>query len=150
TFMLSFYPVRDAQGRIIGAGQICTDITARPTTEQDTKVSLKSVTDAYLAIDTQWPLTYMSPQAVRLPTFTLDDIGGKTIWEVYPGLIGSPFETAYRNTVKTRVPQSVTSYYPDHDRWYEVHSYPSATGISVYFRDVTTARRAEIALRGTE
>ena len=150
TFMLSFYPVRDAQGRIIGAGQICTDITARRTAEQEAKVILESVTDAYLSIDTQWRFTYMNPQAERLLNFTIDDIGGKTIWEVYPGLIGSPFETAYRNTVKNRVPQSVTSYYPDHDRWYEVHSYPSATGISVYFRDVTTARRAEIALRGTE
>jgi hypothetical protein len=42
-----------------------------------------------------------------------------------------------------RVAGSLTSFYPDHDRWYEVHVYPSTDGISIYFRDVSESRRAE-------
>jgi PAS domain S-box-containing protein len=37
----------------------------------------------------------------------------------------------------------VTSFYPDHERWYEIHVYPALSGISVYFRDVTEQKQAE-------
>ncbi|MCW5625759.1 MAG: PAS domain-containing protein, partial [Burkholderiales bacterium] len=39
----------------------------------------------------------------------------------------------------------MTSFYPDHGRWYEVHTYPAPGGISVYFRDLTEQKRAETA-----
>ena len=38
---------------------------------------------------------------------------------------------------------SFSSYYPDHDRWYDVRTYPSEDGLSIYFQDITERKRAE-------
>ena len=43
----------------------------------------------------------------------------------------------------TGSPPPSRPFYPDHDRWYEVHAYPSPDGISIYFRNVTERKRAE-------
>jgi|GEM_PF-161478 len=150
TFDLRFYPIRDAHGQIIGAGEIATDVTERRSAEQQAKVILESVTDAFFSLDSEWRFTYLNPHAERLLDHTSAQLAGKVVWDEFPGLIGSPFEGAYRSTAQNRVALSVTAFYPDHDRWYEVHSYPSANGISVYFRNVTEARRTEAAVRANE
>ncbi len=42
-----------------------------------------------------------------------------------------------------RIPGSITSFYPDHDCWYEVRTYPAPNGVSVYFRNVSEAKKSE-------
>jgi PAS domain S-box-containing protein len=68
------------------------------------------------------------------------------IWEEYPGLRGSDFEQAYRKAESEGVASSFTAYYPDHDRYYEVHVYPAVYGISIYFNDISDRKRQEIEL----
>jgi PAS domain-containing protein len=68
---------------------------------------------------------------------------GKALWEVYPGLQGSEFQRAYLKAASEHVSTSVTAFYPDHDRWYEVRAYPVLDGISIYFRDVSERVRAD-------
>jgi PAS domain S-box-containing protein len=53
------------------------------------------------------------------------------------------FAEAYREAMDGRTPAMMTNYYPPHDRWYEIHAYPAAGGVSVYFRNVTAAKHAE-------
>ena len=108
---------------------------------------MESITDAFFAVAPDWRFTYVNPQAERLLDRTPGDLLGRVIWDEYPGLAGSEFERAYRRVANERVTVSVTSYYPDHERWYEVHVYPATDGISVYFRDVTERKAAEEAQR---
>ena len=42
------------------------------------------------------------------------------------------------------------AFYPPHDRWYEVHAFPSPEGLSVYFRDIGERKRHEQKLRASE
>lgn len=49
----------------------------------------------------------------------------------------------YRKAAQERIAVTFNSYYPDHDRWYEVNVYPAQEGLLVYFRDVTPRMREE-------
>jgi PAS domain S-box-containing protein len=126
------------------------DVTDRRRAEELPRTILESITDAFFAVDRDWRFTYLNRQAERVLGRPPGGLVGKVIWDEYPGLPGSPFELAYRRAAEERVPTSATAYYPDHDRWYEVHAYPAPDGISVYFRDVTEPRRADTALRESE
>jgi PAS domain S-box-containing protein len=119
------------------------DVTDRKQIGEQARAILESITDAFFSLDRNWRFNYVNPQAEHVLGRSPGDLIGKIIWEVYPGLHGSVFERVYRNTMDHRVAGSVTSFYPDHDRWYEVRTYPASNGISIYFRDVTEAGESE-------
>jgi PAS domain S-box-containing protein len=123
----------------------------RPTRrlEADAESIIESVTDAFFALDKDWRFTYINRNGERLLGKEPDELLGQTIWDVY-SLKGTQFEDTYRAVAETGVATSLTSYYPDHQRWYEVHAYPSFRGISVYFRDVSERMHVDGLLRKSE
>ena len=108
---------------------------------------LESITDAFFAVDSEWNFTYVNKHAETLLSRQPGDMIGRSLWGEYPSLIGSEFETAYRNAANERIASTVTSYYPDHKRWYEVTTYPAESGITVYFKNATDRVERDEALR---
>jgi PAS domain S-box-containing protein len=104
---------------------------------------LESITEGFFSLDSAWRFTYLNQEAQRILGRAPADLLGRTIWDAYPGLAGSEFERAYRRAMGHQETSSVTAFYPDHERWYEVKTYPAPEGISVYFRDVTEQKRVE-------
>jgi PAS domain S-box-containing protein len=104
---------------------------------------LESITEGFFALDRAWRFTYLNQEAQRILGRPPADLLGRTIWDEYPGLAGSEFERAYRRAMAHQETSSVTAFYPDHDRWYEVKTYPAPEGISAYFRNVTEQKRVE-------
>ena len=147
----------DADGSpLVFIGAIA-DITERKRVEQALRDSeaqsrniLESITDAFFALDEDWRFTYVNGAAEILLGRTLSDLRGQSLWEVYPGLAGSEFEQLYRRVLRDRKAGSITSFYPDHDRWYEAHAYPAVRGIAVYFRNVTEQIETAAILRQSE
>lgn len=118
-------------------------------TEEQSRNILESIGEAFFAVDENWRFTYVNQFAETLLDRIRGDLIGKNLWEEYSGLIGSEFEPIYLIPMRDRVAGSVTAFYPDHDRWYEVRSYPAAHGITVYFKNVTDQIQAEAVLRQT-
>lgn len=118
--------------------------------EQRNRTILESITDAFCALDRDWRFTYVNRQAEVLLGRSRDDLIGRDHWEVYPDTLGTDLERHYRRAVAEGVTATLEHFYPPHDRWYEVHAYPSSEGLSVYFRDVSERKRAEMALRDSE
>lgn len=148
------FVVRDERGAPLGYGTVSRNITERREMEEALQHSnaqhrniLESITDAFFAIDDRWRFTYVNPQAEQLLNREPGDLIGKVVWEEYPGLKDSEFEKAYRQAMNGDAPTTVTAFYPDHERWYEVHVYPASNGITIYFRDVTERLRTEENLR---
>jgi PAS domain S-box-containing protein len=143
-------PIRGKEGEIVGAVLVFRDISEKRNAEREVRKAgeqartiLESITDAFYALDRDWRFTYVNPQAEKVFDRTKDELLGKVIWHEYPGLVGSEFEQAFHRAANDRVAGSVTSYYPDHARWYEIRTFPATNGVSVYFRDVTEQKRAE-------
>ena len=104
---------------------------------------LESITDGFLALDRDWRITYINAAGARFLDRNPGDLIGKSLWEEFPGTVGSEYERVYRRVVAGRVGESFTAYYPSFDRWYELTAYPAPDGLLVYFRDITTRRQVE-------
>ncbi|MDZ7704191.1 MAG: PAS domain S-box protein [Trueperaceae bacterium] len=108
---------------------------------------LESITDAFFALDHDWRFTYVNQEAETVLGRTRGELLGASIWDAFPGVVGSVFEEKYRQAVREGRSLTFTSFYPPLDKWFEVSAYPSDEGLSVFFDDVTERRRYERELK---
>src|SRR5690606_34557072 len=100
--------------------------------------------------DRNWAFTYVNREAERLSGKTGPALLGRSLWEVFPEVVGTDIERNYRRAVANHVATQFETYYAKGDLWLDVHAYPSDEGLAVYFRDVSQRRRDEMALRKSE
>ena len=105
------------------------------------------ITDAFFAVDTDWRFTHLNEQAERLLGRTASELVGESVWEQFPEAVDSTFEVEYRRAMRTQTSVSFEEDYPPLDTSFAVEAYPSETGLSVYFRDITERVRRERELR---
>ncbi|MBB4638709.1 PAS domain-containing protein [Longimicrobium terrae] len=101
---------------------------------------LESVTDAFYTLDAEWRFQYLNPQTEPLLKRSRAELVGRSVWDEFPGTVGSVFEHEFHAVVATGEPRTFETYFPPLDAWFEVNAYPSGEGIAVYFRDVTRRR----------
>jgi PAS domain S-box-containing protein len=119
------------------------DLTARLSTV------LESTTDGVLVLDPQWRIRYLNSHAQTQLGGPLDAVG-KVLPTDYPGWAHGAFMHAYRRALAEDQPQRVTAFHAALGRWISADAYPSAGGLTVFFRDVSAERAAEAALRENE
>ncbi len=144
----TLFPVLENSGTVSGVILEARDVTERARLSKNHRASeiLESITDAFFAVGRDWRFTYVNRQAENILDRRPGELLGRVIWDEFPGLIGSEFERASLLAQYDGVSSTVTAYYEDHDRWYEVHTYPSSEGISIYFQDASERKRAELDL----
>jgi len=117
--------------------------TEKPVNLGDAQTVLDSINDAFFSLNEDWEFSYVNRQTEVTLGCKASELLGKSIWQVYPGTVGSKFEEMYRKAARERIAVTFKSYYPDHRVWYEVNVYPAAGGLSVYFRNVTEREERE-------
>ncbi|MDB5324909.1 MAG: rpfC, partial [Phycisphaerales bacterium] len=118
--------------------------------DERARTILESITDAFFATDREFNFTHANPQGEQLLGRKPGELIGLNLYKEYAGIVGTDFDILYRAAARDGKSGCATIYYPDHARWYEAHAYPSAEGMSVFFRDVSEAKRAEEAIRRSE
>ena len=108
------------------------------------------IDDAVFALDDDWRFTYVNTQAGQLLDRSVDDLVGESLWDRFPEAVGTTFQAAYERAMETQETVSFEEYYPPLDAWFEVWAYPSETGLSVHFRDVTERKEREAELERYE
>jgi signal transduction histidine kinase len=144
-------------GRVIAAVAVNTDVTdfiqsrrdleaARDAAEAEYRRSsavLASIADAFYLLDHDWRFTYVNDAAEPLLQTTRDKLLGRTLWEMFPGVIGSPFEGPYREAMATGRVTSAEAYFSPLGTWFDVRTYPWSGGLMVHFRDIGQRKHAE-------
>ncbi|HVZ55669.1 MAG TPA: PAS domain-containing protein [Chitinophagaceae bacterium] len=101
------------------------------------------ITDAFVALDTNWRYTYMNRRAGEIFNRDPASMIGRHIWEEFPEGIGQPFYHAYHRAMESQQAIHLEEYYPPYDRWFENHIYPFPQGLYIFFRDITEKKKDE-------
>jgi PAS domain S-box-containing protein len=110
---------------------------------------LSQVTEGIICVDRDWKITFANEEASFRSRITPADIlAGRTIWDIYPHLIGTDLEKFYRKVMETGEKGHVEYYSERIDAWLYVSVYPTDEGIALYYHDVTDRKGAEF-LRDT-
>ena len=110
---------------------------------------LESTTDCVLVLDHGWRITYLNSRA-RALLARGRELLGRRLADSLPRTAASAFEASFRQAFDTGMPVSVTAALGPEGPWFAADAFPSPEGLTVFFRDVSAARRAERALREGE
>lgn len=108
---------------------------------------LESIGDAFFALDQNWRFIYLNENAEPLLGRPREELIGSSIWEKFPDMIGTTFETEYRRAVRDQIVAGFEEYFEPLEKWFSVRAYPSRRGLAVYFTDVTSRVHAERTFR---
>ncbi len=114
------------------------------------EVVLDRMSDGIVSLDRDWCYRYLNAEASRLLGRPHGSLLGKHIWTEFPDGIGQPFHLAYEQAMESGEMLAIAEYYPAFERWFENRIYPSADGLTIYFRDITQQRREQDALGQSE
>ncbi|TVR29253.1 MAG: PAS domain S-box protein, partial [Balneolaceae bacterium] len=103
---------------------------------------LDSIGDGFFAVDKDFTITYWNRQAEIMSHTRRDDIIGKNLWTVFPeGKDISSYEL-YHKAIEKQEKQHCEDFFAPLDKWFEISAYPSESGLSVFFKDVTERNKA--------
>ncbi len=157
TAVPAFGPDGDLE-RVVSAGEDITALKAQERRLQRRKHELESelseilgrVSDAFYALDDEWRFTHVNDRAAELLGYSRDELIGRNIWTAFPGGTRSDLAERYQEAMATQEAVSWERYSESLGIWMEIQAYPSETGLSVYFRDISDRKARERRLEQYE
>jgi len=111
---------------------------------------LARITDSVISLDTEWRYTYCNDTALKLIRGTRDEIIGRSIWDVFPDIVGTIFWDKYHEAMREQVPLAFDNYYAPYEVWTAVRVFPSGEGLTIVVTDITEQKRGEERLKESE
>ncbi len=150
-------PVRDPEsGRVTLLLGGCRDITHLRATEENVKATnrrmrsiLASISDCYCTIGRDMVVTDINEAALKWAGMSRDAVVGKSCLDHSEKFPFPPriLQDALKGTgaIHLEVPSSVRP-----GRWLDFHIYPSADGLSIFFRDISERKQAQQSVVASE
>ena len=157
--------IRSAEGLLKGTVAVIRNITNRKKMEKELQkltdnlqkeVTEKSkelthifdrVADAFIALDKNWNYTYVNKKAAEMHRMPADTLIGKNIWQTFPDTVDEPFYEDLHKAMATQQPQRAEVFFSKTGQWFEDLIYPSPDGVSVYYRDITERKTAQLNIQ---
>ena len=107
---------------------------------------LESIGDAFFAVDKYWRVTYWNKQAEVLVGKNREEIVGENIREVFNDGINFGIYKSLKKSLETKETLNIEIYSTTLKKWLEIAAYPSKEGLSVYFKDISQRKEADLKL----
>jgi PAS domain S-box-containing protein len=138
---------------------VITDITERKRMEKELEESEEnyrqladSILDVFFEMDKDLKYTYWNKASEKLTGISAKDAVGKSLYEIFPDVKGTKMEKKYLEVLRTQKPAIYVSEYKleDKNHFFEISAYPSKRGLSVFIKDITERKKAEVDLMESE
>ena len=107
-----------------------------------TRALLEEIDEAFIALDWEYRVVHANAAALRFGRMPREAVVGVRLWDLLPPLRGTSQERAVRDAMELGRPSTVEYRTPE-GRWLEARIYPTAAGVSIYFREIDERKRAE-------
>jgi len=145
------HPWHTATGEIGGIVIFIEDITNKKLTEsfitkseEQYKNLIERISDGFIAVDTSWRVTFINRTAEEILRQPEGYLLGKQFWNEFPETVGKSFYNAYHKALAQQEHVFIEDYSILAGKWVQVNVYPSPTGLSVFFKDISKEKEAEL------
>jgi PAS domain S-box-containing protein len=107
---------------------------------------LESIGDAFYAVDANWIVTYWNKMAEKVLGQPKSVTLHENLWDIFPTALRSDMYDHFHSAVANGIATHFESRLWQTDQWFEVSAYPSANGLSVYVKDITERKLADVRL----
>jgi PAS domain S-box-containing protein len=111
---------------------------------------VQGMTEACFALDREWRFTFVNDRTETLLRHRREEMLGRSIWEIFQKLVGTPMETNYRRAMAERVPVAFEALSPIAGRWLDIRLFPTGEGLAAFLLDIDTRKEAEAVIRESE
>jgi PAS domain S-box-containing protein len=106
---------------------------------------MENLPAGFATADREGRITFVNPAAARLWGRTVAEVVGRSIWDVFPEILGTDIE---KQVTAAMVPDSAGATFETFNwpsmRWVEVHGFPTTDGYCAFFTDVTQRHLVEL------
>jgi signal transduction histidine kinase len=105
--------------------------------------------DGFFALDSEWRVTYLNDRGREVLRAAMPDdatdggLVGRNLWEVLPEAVDTTFHEHYRRAMETQESVTFEAWFDPLEAWFDVRVFPSESGLSIYFHDVTERKRLQ-------
>ncbi|QSW99222.1 PAS domain-containing sensor histidine kinase [Haloterrigena alkaliphila] len=147
-FRMNATPIVGPEGeidRVVTAAEDITELKDREQQLEDRKTELETelseilgrISDAFYAIDDEWRLTHLNEYAAEIMQESREELLGRKIWETLPDETEESCRERFQEAMETQEPVNFEVYADEFDAWLEYNVYPSESGLSIYFHEIT-------------
>jgi len=104
---------------------------------------LESIGDGFFVVDREYIVTYWNQRAEELTHVSKEEILGRNLWELFQDAKENSFFKKYNEAIREQKTAHFEEFERELKRWFEISAYPSQSGLSVYFKDITERKASE-------
>ncbi len=155
---VSSSPIIDSSGRIIGVSKIVRDLTESNRIRNEMMRARESLRDAqdryraaldhllegYQIIGFDWRYVYVNDAAAAQGKMRKEELLGRTMTEIYPGIENTEMFSALRRCIEGRLPSKMENFFvfPDGSSgWYNLIMEPVPEGAFILSVDITQEKK---------
>ncbi len=114
--------------------------------EEKYRLLIERISDGFISLDQDFRYTYVNKKIGEMTGHDPQSLIGRKVWEVFPEAVGSETYNAFMKAFDEQKYISNIDYYEQLNLWQENHIYPSPNGLSIFIRDISERKKAEIVI----
>lgn len=145
-----FIAILDENGQVSELQGVGQDVTQNIEIEKEVKKAseklnsfIESITDAFFIVNNNWQFIRVNTAFEKITGKAREEILGSVIWDIFPGIIATEFENAYRKAMDEELSVQFTEYFKPLSKWLNTTVYPASEGLTVFMRDITYEMHAQ-------
>jgi signal transduction histidine kinase len=113
-----------------------------------------SMTEGLAILDRNWIVVRMNAEGLRLGRRTLEQVVGRSHWDIWPEAVGSGIDRLYHEVMETRIAGAVEylhAFSSELQTWFEVRAHPTSDGgLAILYRNIDERKQSHERLHASD